>query len=49
MRHGVSNVVPLSMISANIRVGLYNHDWSGWRSAAAIADLKVMVAATLGH
>ncbi|KAE8444686.1 hypothetical protein EG329_014343 [Mollisiaceae sp. DMI_Dod_QoI] len=26
---------------------LYNHDWSAWRSAPAIANLKTMVSATL--
>ena len=27
--------------------GLYNHDWSGWRSAANIVEMKKAVAATL--
>ncbi|CZS89012.1 related to cellulase [Rhynchosporium graminicola] len=28
--------------------GLYNHDWSGWRSAANIVEMKKMVKASLG-
>ena len=27
--------------------GLYNHDWTAWRQAAAISSLETMVQATL--
>jgi hypothetical protein len=34
-------------ISSDSRTGLYNHNWTAWRNAAAIDNLKLMVKATL--
>jgi len=34
-------------ISSDLRAGLYNHNWTAWRNAAAIDNLKLMVKATL--
>jgi hypothetical protein len=34
-------------LSSDMIEGLYNHNWTAWRSAAAIANLKMMIQATL--
>lgn len=40
-------MIILPIVETNLRLGLYNHNWTGWR-AVGIDNLKTMVKATLG-